>query len=201
MPNTQSFTEKVMGNTLNGMTFLPFINDLRASGPGRQFMQGIGETFGMHYEKGVNMGFMGRKAAGGVFAKGLLGRVLFPAMTAYSAYSGYKEGGIFGAAKTVATDAAVWGALRAGATMLTNPIVLGAAAMAGAGYGAYRFGLAARERAAKTRNLEMGAEVVDMFGTLGTMRQRSLAAINNSRINGRSALGNEALIIAGQYRR
>jgi hypothetical protein len=40
--------------------------------------------------------------------------------------------------------------------------------------------------------LEMGRPVVDEFGTVATMRQRSVMAIQNSKINGRSGIGNEA---------
>ena len=40
--------------------------------------------------------------------------------------------------------------------------------------------------------LEMGRPVIDEFGTLATMRQRSMMAIQNSKINGRCGLGNES---------
>ena len=181
-----------------------------ASAPGRSFTQGIGETLGWHYEKGVSKGFLGRKAKGGIFAGGkgiagkslgLLGRAGFPLFAAFSAYSGYKEGGVLGAARNVAVDALSWGAMRAGFTMLTNPVVLGAAAIAGAGYGVYRLGEAARKHERGVRRLELGADVVDRFGTLSTMRQRSLQAIQNSHLSGRSALGNEALLLSVPYMR
>jgi len=172
-----------------------------ATAPGRSFMQGVGETLGIHYQKGVSKGFLGRKAPGGMFGKGLLGRALFPAFTAVAAYTGYKEGGVMGAAKNVATEALMWGAMRAGFTMLTNPAILGGAAIAGAGYGMYRLGEAARTHERRVRSLELGADVVDRFGTLSTMRQRSLQAIQSSHLNGRTALGNEALLLSTPYRR
>jgi len=191
MASDQSFVQRARGTMM-------------ASRPGRAFAQGVGETFGMHYEGGVSKGFMGRKAAGGVFAAGkmaALGRGLFPVFTAYSAYSGYKEGGIMGATKNVAADAATWGAMRAAWSMFANPVTLGAAAVAGLGYGGYKLGEAAIAHEKRIKGLELGADVVDRFGTISTMRQRSLQAIQNSHLNGRGALGNEALIMSSPYLR
>jgi len=183
---------------------------LAATAPGRSFMQGIGESFGMHYERGVSQGFLGRKAPGGVFGgaqgfgrKGLTlaGRAAFPAFMALSAYSGYKQGGVFGAAKNVAIDAAMWGGIRAAFSMLTSAPVIAGGMFVGAGYGYYKLGEAARTHVRKLRNVEMGADLVDRYGTMSTMRQRSLAAIQNTHINGRMALGNEALLLSAPYRR
>jgi len=47
--------------------------------------------------------------------------------------------------------------------------------------------------------LEMGRPAVDQFGTAATMRQRSLAAIQDSKLNGRVALGNEATLLYRPY--
>jgi hypothetical protein len=181
-----------------------------ATVPGRSFIQGVGETFGMHYNKGVSMGFMGRKAPGGIFAggkgvggraAGFLGRAAFPLFTAYSAYSGYQEGGVAGAVRNVTTDALIWGGMRAGWAMIGGPATLVAAGIAGAGYGVYRLGEAARKQERRVRGLELGADVVDRFGTLSTMRQRSLQAIQNSHLSGRMALGSEALLLSSPYMR
>jgi len=51
----------------------------------------------------------------------------------------------------------------------------------------------ARQR--MVNNLEMGSPILDQFGTVSTLRQRSLAAIQNSKVNGRMALGQEAALL------
>lgn len=48
------------------------------------------------------------------------------------------------------------------------------------------------ERGRKLREMEMGGNFHDPFGTAYTMRQRSLQGIQKSHINARNALGNEA---------
>jgi hypothetical protein len=58
-----------------------------------------------------------------------------------------------------------------------------------------------REHAIKHATLEMGAPAQDPFGTISTMRQRSIMAIQNSRVNGRTALGNEAMLLYSGYNR
>jgi hypothetical protein len=186
-----------------------------ATAPGRSFTQGIGETFGMQYQHkglfssffrpgGASEGFMGRKAAGGIMGggvAGLLGKAVMPAFMIGAAYSGYKKGGVMGAVGGAAETALYWGATKAALTMATNPAVLAGAAVAGAGYGVYRLGEAARKHEKRVKGLEMGTEVVDRFGTLSTMRQRSLQAIQNSHLNGRMSLGSEGLLMSSPYRR
>jgi hypothetical protein len=51
------------------------------------------------------------------------------------------------------------------------------------------------------RDLELGGPVMDQFGTLATMRQRSVAAIQNSKLNARSVLSNEATYTYRPYYR
>ena len=48
------------------------------------------------------------------------------------------------------------------------------------------------ERGRKLREMEMGGNFHDPFGTAYTMRQRSMQGIQRSHINARNALGNEA---------
>jgi hypothetical protein len=185
--------------------FKKTVGAFRASRPGRAFIQGVGESLGWAYEKGASQGFMGWKLPkGGPFAGGLsgiAGRALFPLMTAFGAYQGYKEGGVFGAAKSVAADAAMWGGLRAAAAVLTTPALIAAGGVGSIAYGTYALGEAAKSYVSRSRNLEMSSDVVDTFGTLNTMRQRSISAIQNTHINGRLAMGNEALLLASHYRR
>lgn len=44
-------------------------------------------------------------------------------------------------------------------------------------------------------SLELGAPIQDPFGTISTLRQRSLQAIQNTHVNGRMAFGNEAALL------
>ena len=51
----------------------------------------------------------------------------------------------------------------------------------------------------QVRGLELGAPMLDQFGTVATLRQRSLSAIQNSHVNGRMALGNEAALLHASF--
>jgi hypothetical protein len=51
------------------------------------------------------------------------------------------------------------------------------------------------QKSRRMKELELGMPIVDEYGTMGTLRQRSLQAIQSSRINGRVGLGNEAAIL------
>jgi hypothetical protein len=152
----------------------------------RAGMQEVKEMFGM-----------------GKHLKGLF-RFTGPAFMLYSAISGFQEGGMMGAAKNVARDAALsygFGVARSivGGGM---PIMAAAGAM-----GIGLLGLEAlnqgvsplqmlarplvREHTKKRAKLEMGAPVQDQYGTVATMRQRSIMAMRQSKITARSALGME----------
>jgi hypothetical protein len=48
-------------------------------------------------------------------------------------------------------------------------------------------------------SLELGAPIQDPFGTISTLRQRSLSAIQNTHVNGRMALGNEAALLHSNF--
>lgn len=148
-----------------------------------------------------------------------VGRLLGPAMTLYAGYEGYKEGGAWGAAKGVASEVgtqyAIGAGLKGAAQMLKGPIgypLIGAVGAIGVGLAGWTAawhgglgtgaGVASPWQAAvrplvadymrRHSEVEMGRPIVDQYGTLATMRQRSLAAIQNSKINGRSVIGNEA---------
>jgi hypothetical protein len=141
-------------------------------------------AFAGKWAKKSFMGKLGKRAMGG----------LGIAATAWGVYQGYQEGGVFGAAKEVGSQAIGWGILRAATVALSGwatPIA-GAAALA---YGGYQFGEAAGRYANKMRNIEMGAPLIDPYGTIATTRQRSLMALQNTHINGRMALGNEGLLM------
>ena len=51
----------------------------------------------------------------------------------------------------------------------------------------------------QVRGLELGAPIQDPFGTISTLRQRSLQAIQNTHVNGRMAFGNEAALLHSTF--
>jgi len=122
-----------------------------------------------------------------------LGRSLGPVMVGYSAYKGYKEGGILKGAWEGGKEAAGWAAFSVAASLLPGAAAIATpiAAAAAIGYGAYQFGEKAQAYRKGLRDVEMGGGFIDPFGTGATMRQRSAMALQNSHINGRSALGAE----------
>lgn len=168
-----------------------------------RFMQGaragVAESFGVQYggsllNVGKNEGFLGRGATGGMRAN-WLGNSIGLAAMAYGAYQGYQQGGVVGAGKSVAADAMTWGIARGALNTIggiMNPVTLGAAAIGAGAFAYYKMGEAGIARGKRIRNLEMGADIVDNFGTMATMRQRSLSALQNSHVNGRLAMGGEA---------
>lgn len=138
-----------------------------------------------------------------VFGEGALrrwgGRLFMGGFTAYSMYEGYQHGGVLGAIKGGIREVAVFGAMRvvgevAGASVLgslATPIAIGATA----GYGAYKALEYGQSRTRALRETEFITPVTDPYGTGYTMRQRSLASIQKSYLNGRMAMGNEAVLL------
>ena len=152
--------------------------------------------------KGLGRGF--RRASWGgraMFAGKTALRGAGPALLGYSAYQGWKEGGAVGAAKNVAIDTAISFGMMAGLSALG--VSAGAAAavavpvslVAGAGYAGYSALNAGVSANRKARQLEMGNNLVDPFGTAATMRARSLQQLMTSQVNGRSAFGSEASLM------
>jgi hypothetical protein len=120
--------------------------------------------------------------------------------TAYMMYEGYQQQGIWGAAKGLGESIAYTAAFKAAAAVLGSAGVAAGAAVAAGAVGGYMMGEAAQAHLKSLRNVEMGAPIVDTFGTVATMRQRSLMALNQTHINGRMAIGNEgALMHDGAY--
>jgi len=153
-------------------------------------------------QEGVKRGLLGRAA----------GRLIGPAILGYEVYSGYKEGGAWGAIKAGGESLALTYVMGAALRAAWAPALMGVAGYLGAKT-AYNIG---RDPAAFTslkgyvRNytdkyrrgyagVQMGTPALDPFGNNATMRQRSLNAIQDSRINGRGALGNEAGLISQPY--
>jgi len=148
---------------------------------------------------GQNQYKAGAKAFGrsikGVGVGGMLGKLAGPAFSAAFIYSAYKEEGVWGAAKETAT----WAGFNIAQNYLLGAaggVGLGITAAAAVGYGAYKFGEASIAHRKGLRNLEMSGGDLNAVESMGaqTMRQKSLMAINNSHLNARSALGNEAYL-------
>jgi len=149
------------------------------------------------------MGAMASSLEGKVGAKTLLkaggslaAKAIFPAMTIYSMYEGFQEGGVLGAAGAGAEAAVMWGSMKAAGAVLGGSALWVAGGVAAAGYGYYAMGEAAQAHMKRLKHLEMGSAVKDPFGTAATLRSRSIAALNNSSINGRMAIGNEGFLMA-----
>lgn len=143
---------------------------------------------------------------------GIIERGLGFGFAGISAYHGYRKGGISGAVGSVATDFAI----NYGIGAVTRALSLGPAVIGGIGAVALggAFGLMTGDITfsklaspwintymKKHAELEMSTPIKDDFGMVSTMRQRSLRAIQNSRLNGRSALGNEAALMYSPYYR
>jgi len=156
-------------------------------------------------ERGVRAAFKG--AGGKMGGMGIAGHALGVGFAAHAMYTGYQEGGVTGAVGAGVRFGAEWGAMRAGIALLAKAgigagVLAPLAIAAGGAYGFYQFGEAAQEYGKQMKSLEMGAPIVDPFGTVATTRQRSLMALNNTHINGRMAMGNEGILMHdGAYRR
>jgi hypothetical protein len=119
------------------------------------------------------------------------------------AYMGYQEGGIPGAVRGIGESIAYSAAFRYAGSLLGGPVLPIAAGVAAVGFGTYALGEAGREHAKQLRELEMvGGNVMDALGSAGaaTMRQRAIGALNNTHLNGRMAMGNEALMMHTPFR-
>jgi hypothetical protein len=176
---------------------------------GRSLQQGTMESFGWHFEKGASQGFLGLKnesikhsmstVKGGL---GLAGRTLTKSLgllsTAYFAYEGYQNEGVWGAAKGIGESIAYSTAFAAASTVL-GTAALPLAAVAAVGIGTYALAEAGIAHEKGLRELEMGGgdQMQNAVHSAGaaTARQRSLMALNNTHINGRMSLGNEGFLM------
>lgn len=167
---------------------------------GRSIKMGTMESFGWHFEKGQSQGFLGLKSSR--LGWGTLPKSLGILSTAAAAYSGYQEEGVWGAAKGIGTSVAFSSLANyaiSGVGGASMAMAAPAIAIAAAGYGAYRLHEAGKKHAKSLRQLEMGGgdQIMQTINTAetATMRQRALLALNNTHINGRMALGNEAFLM------
>jgi len=172
----------------------------------QQYLGSAAHAKGMSWAAG---GYGFGKDIASIQSKGwrYFGRGVGFAFLGYEAYAGYQRGGILGAATGVATQAAInygigaaWGAI--GGTAALGAIGTAAAVAAPiAGAWAYnKYGSqVGRETFMRHARTELGAGVADPFGTVSTMRRRSVSALNSSRLNGQTALGNEAAMSYSPY--
>lgn len=196
---------------------------------GSNLKRGVGETFGFHYEriqkgpfgigseitsggflnyKGIGSEYQKQIAAGTKGGKAALrasGKAFVPGLSllfsAHSIYSGFKEGG-FSGGMGAATEAV---AFNTGLSMLggaAGTLLGGVMAIGAAGVGLHALGKAAETKKKRTRGLELAAVSPDLLYSSSslTARQRSLQALNDSRINARMAIGNEAALMHTRYR-
>lgn len=133
-----------------------------------------------------------------------LGKSLGLLGTAAFAYMGYQEGGLLGAAKGIGESGLYsWGTRAAlGVVGSAGAAVLATAAVAG--IGTYALGEAAKTHERSLSRLEFGGSgsIMDAIGSAGaaTNRQRAVMALQNTHLNGRAALGNEALLYHTSFR-
>lgn len=178
-------------NRRTGTSFMGWkdvVADEFAKGPGAH-----PTTFSQAWRSPATRRAMVGKAFGAALAIGF---------TVYNAYKGYQREGWWGATKAVGKDVIMFAGFEAGQAAVASltgyslgSLVWPAAAVAGAAYGTYKAVEWGRDTRRGLRRLEMVSPVVDPFGTGATMRQRSIAAIQKSYINGRIAMGNEAKLL------
>lgn len=209
---TQSFKKSII-DIMGGMDAIneqldPIknaVNRFAATNVGKKFSRGVlstigytaGENGGKWFWRSIPEAFSTGIAENGLavgIARGAMhtaGALFGPAFVAMDMYKGYRENGITGAlvggAKGV-LEMGMWELVDIGSLLPAAPI----AATAMIGYGV---GEAAIAHQKKLRRLEMGMPQIDRFGTIATSRQRSLQALQKTHINGRLALGNEALLM------
>lgn len=130
------------------------------------------------------------------------GAALQVGFTAHAVYQGYKQDGFWGATKALGGQMVSWAGFKVGEAAIhtlvggkLGAVMWPATMVAGAAYGGYKALEWGRDTRRGLRNLEMTTPVLDPFGTGFTMRQRSVAAIQKSYINGRMALGREASLL------
>lgn len=197
---------------------------LQQSFLGRRLRESIMESAGYDIDfSGKNRGFLGLRgnyqdvfkgpgaATRSMASKSLsmAGRTALSSLglasSIYFMYTGYQEGGVFGAAKGVVSSVLYGAAFRTAIMGLGAPITVGAMAIGAAGYGAYHLGEAGQRYQRRLKSLEVGGDenMINAINSYGasTMRQRAATALNNSHINRRLALGNEASMFHSSFRR
>jgi hypothetical protein len=149
------------------------------------------------------LGVKGSAKAGASFAGKLGLRSLGLFATGYETYQGYKQGGILGAAKGLGTGVAYGIAAQLVMSAIGSTTLGVGIAAAGVAAGGYALGEAGRSHAKGLRNIEFGggSQIMGAINSGGaaTSRQRAALALQNTHINGRMAMGNEALLMHTQF--
>jgi hypothetical protein len=189
--------------------------NLSRTGAGRVVQRGIAMDFG--FEQPGNKGpfkFMGgafegaRQGGWSQIAKNVGGSNLAVAgklalrglpmlFAGANILHGFRQNGLTGAGSAVIENA-MWGVgFEAAKTLLWNPIGIGLAGVAVGAFAYKKFHDNAIKYGRGLRRVEMGSGlgVDDPFGSVATLRQRSLMALQNTHLNGRMALGNEAAML------
>lgn len=132
----------------------------------------------------------------GMKSLGLLG-------TAYMAYEGYQSGGVMGAAAGVGESIAWSAGIRMAGAALGGAAAITAGGLGAVALGTYAIGEAGRAHRKGLRNIEFGGgdQILQAMSSAGaaTSRQRAAMALQNTHINGRMAMGNEALLMHTQF--
>lgn len=176
---------------------------------GKSLRYGALEAVGFDVGAGGANSWMGGRQTLGHFAKGRIGSGLGSmamrggiglGFTAYMAYEGYQQEGMWGAMKG-AGESVLWNAgFRLAGSLLPGVATVAGTALAGAAVigGAYAFQRNAVDYNEKLRRSEFVAgNINDPFGNVATMRQRSIRALHNSNMGGRMTLGREAQLLGG----
>lgn len=129
-----------------------------------------------------------------------LGRILGAALIGVDAYMGYKEGGIGGAAKSLAESGMIWGGMKAAGVIIGGTAVSVATGVAAVGIGAYAWGEAATDYRKRLEGSELiPRDAINTIQGAYTDRARAMDALNNSALNARMSIGNEAKLLHSTY--
>lgn len=180
----------------------------RVRGPVKSYLSSRPHQTGIKWTKDL-WGF-GKRTPG---IGGFIGKFAGPAWLVGSAAYGMSQEGLWGGVKALAGETAWTYGLGVGIKALGSAmgsvgtgvaIAGGAAAAVGYGMG-YRpsdmFRPWVNDYMKRHDRLELATPNLDVFGTVSTMRQRSIQAIQNSKLNGRAALGSEATLTYQPYMR
>lgn len=135
-----------------------------------------------------------RRSLAGMVGRGIM-KGIGPAFFLYQAATE----GLGEAVKTSVIYGAAWGAGRWALGKiglgLASPLTIGAGLIAGAALGGRQALIAGRKYNQDIRAVSFGNAMPDTYGTIGTMRQAAVNAIQSSKLNGRSILGAEASLL------
>lgn len=131
---------------------------------------------------------------------GVLGKVAGPAFVGVDAYMGYREGGVLGAAGNLVESGIIWGGMKAAAVVVGSAALWTTAAVSAGAVGGYMWGEAATDYRKRLQETEfIPRDVTNTIQGAYTDRARALNALNNSALNARMSIGNEAQLLHSTY--